>query len=448
MASYVQYPDGNVVLRNLTKKLPIIERGEGPYLFAKDGKRYFDAAGGALVASVGHGNKEVVQSICEQLARVAYVNGTQFTTEPTEALATRLAGLAKGLDLDRAFFLNSGSEATEAAVKFARQLWVERGEPQRNKLIARMPSYHGNTLYALSASGRPHYKKYYGPLLSDVLTTGTPIEYRTQGPYDEDVAEKYASALNELIEREGPSSIFAFIVEPIVGSSAGGALPPPGYFDRIQAVCRKHGVLIIADEIMVGAGRTGRFFASEWFGLKPDILTLGKGINGGYSAMSAVLVKGSHLDEMKKGTGYFMHAQTFMQAPCMTAAGMAVLGFMQQHGLVKNSETVGAYLHAQLKSKILPHPHVGWITGRGLFAGIEFVEDKKSKRPFSRSSKIVENVVAAGLDAGITLWPNVGHVDGVNGDLVMLGPPLTITPSQVDELVALLEQTLAADPFH
>lgn len=440
--AFVQYPEGNVVLRNLSRKLPVIVRGEGPYLFDRDGKRYFDAAGGAMVASVGHGNRAVADAIAEQLRNISYVNGTQFTTDSTETLATELARLAKPLGLDRALFLNSGSEAIEAAVKFARQLWVERGQGSRAKLIARMPSYHGNTLYALSASGRPHYKKYYGPLLSDVVTISTPMEYRHVGAYDEKAADKFAKELDDKIVAEGPDTVFAFVVEPIVGSSAGAALPPPGYFEKIQTVCRKHGVLIIADEVMVGAGRTGRFFASEWFGLKPDIAALGKGINGGYTALSAVLVKKEHVDEMKNGSGYFMHAQTFMQAPCMTAAGVAVLDQMEKHRLVENSEQVGEYLHEQLREKILTLSQVGWVSGRGLFAGIEFVQDKVAKKPFERSKKIVEGLVEHAQKTGITLWPNVGHVDGVNGDLVMLGPPLTITKAQADELVSLLYSTI------
>jgi adenosylmethionine-8-amino-7-oxononanoate aminotransferase len=438
MGTSVQYPQGNVVLRNLSKPLPIIVRGEGPYLFDKAGKKYFDASGGALVVSVGHGNKEVAAKIAAQLSQVGYVNGTQFTSEPTEKLASLLARYADPLGLDRVFFLNSGSEATEAAIKFARQLCVERKQEKRTKIIARMPSYHGNTLFALSASGRPHYKKYYGPLLSDVLTLATPVEYRYAGNYAES-ADKFAKEFEDLVKREGPEEIFAFIAEPVVGSSAGGALPPPGYFEKIQEICRRYGILIIADEVMVGAGRTGKFFASEWFGLEPDILTLGKGLNGGYTALSAVLVKQAHVDEMKKGSGYFMHAQTFMQAPCMTAVGLAVLEYMKEHQVVENSRRVGDYLHKGLHQKFDNHPNVGFISGKGLFAGIEFVADKKTGKPFPRSEKVVERLVTHALDQGITLWPNSGNVNGVDGDLVMLGPPLTITTGQADELLRILE---------
>ncbi len=438
MGTSVQYPQGNVVLRNLSKPLPIIVRGEGPYLFDKAGKKYFDASGGALVVSVGHGNKEVAAKIAAQLSQVGYVNGTQFTSEPTEKLASLLARYAEPLGLDKVFFLNSGSEATEAAIKFARQLCVERKQEKRAKIIARMPSYHGNTLFALSASGRPHYKKYYGPLLSDVLTLATPVEYRYAGNYAES-ADKFAQEFEELVKREGPDEIFAFIAEPVVGSSAGAALPPPGYFEKIGEICRRYGILIIADEVMVGAGRTGKFFASEWFGLEPDILTLGKGLNGGYTALSAVLVKQEHVDEMKKGSGYFMHAQTFMQAPCMTAVGLAVLEYMKEHQVVENSRRVGDYLHKGLHQKFDSHPNVGFVSGKGLFAGIEFVADKKTGKPFARAEKVVERLVTHALDQGITLWPNSGNVNGVDGDLVMLGPPLTITTGQADELLRILE---------
>lgn len=444
MRTTVTYPDGNVLLRNLHRNYPVVSHGEGVYLFDTKGKRYLDAAGGALVASCGHGVAEIADAIAAQLKRVGYVNGTQFTSEVMEAFATRLAEKAQPLGLDRVAILGSGSEAMEAAVKFARQLWVERGQPDRGTFIARVPGYHGNTFYALSASGRPHYKKLFGPLLSRVCTVSAAYGYRCPVDYETQGADFYARELEALIEKEGAHTIAGFLVEPVSGSSTGGWSPPPGYFEKITAICKKHGILILADEVLCGAGRTGKFFASEHFGLKPDVVVLGKGINSGYMPVSAVIVRQSDLDLMKKGTGYFLHAQTYLQSPCMAATGLAVLDYFDKHHLVENSAAVGAYLQERLTKKIAPLAGVGCTTGRGLLAGVEFVANKSTKQPFDRSRKMVEGFQAIAFEKGLTLWPNIGQADGVNGDLVVMGPPLTLTKPQADEIVDLLEQSIRA----
>ena len=440
----IRYPDGHVLLRNLTRDFPIVSHGEGVYLYDTNGKKYLDAAGGALVVSVGHGNKEVVSRIADQLGRVAYVNGTQFTSSVTEELADRLCAISPGLGFSRASFLCSGSEAVEAALKFVRQLWVERGRPSKSKIIARTPSYHGNTMLALSASGRPHYKKYYGPWLTDITVIPATYEYRSPlKDYEKEGAEYYAKFLEDAILKEGPENVAAFIVEPIIGSAAGGALPPPGYFQKVQEICKRHEVMIVADEILCGAGRTGKFFASDHYGLKPDLLLLGKGIGGGYVPVSAVLTKDEHVQEMKKGTGYFMHAQTYMQAPAMTVAGVAAISYIEKYGLLENCQKVGSFLHARLKEELSMHPNVGFITGKGLLAGVEFVESKISKNPFDRSKKMVEKLAAKAFENGLTLWPNYGQADGVNGDLVVMGPPLTIRENEAEEIVRLLKKSVA-----
>jgi adenosylmethionine-8-amino-7-oxononanoate aminotransferase len=371
------------------------------------------------------------------------VNGTQFTNQAAEALASKLAALSPDPELNRAFFLGSGSEAVEAAIKFTRQLWVERKEQGRAKIIARTPSYHGNTLYALSASARPHYKKYYGPFLHDVVTVPAPYEYRSKVEnFAKDGGAHYARLLEETILKEGPETIAAFIAEPVIGSSAGASVPPPGYFTEVQKVCRKYGILIIADEILCGSGRTGKFFASEHFGLKPDILILGKGISGGYVALSAVMVKDAHVQEMKAGTGYFMHAQTFLQAPSHASAGVATLEYFEKHGAVANCERVGKEFHRLLHEALDSHPNVGFVTGLGLLAGVELVENKTTKKPFDRSRKIIEGFVTHAFEKGLIVWPNVGQADGTNGDLFMLAPPLTTTREQAQELVDLVHSCL------
>lgn len=438
----VTYPQGHVLLRNLTKAFPVVSHGKGVYLFDKSGKKYLDAAGGALVASCGHGVEEIAASIAEQLSKIAYVNGTQFTSEPMEELAERLAAKAAPLGLDRVALLSSGSEAVEAAIKFARQLWVERGQPKKTTFIARTPGYHGNTLFALSASGRPHYKKLFGPLLSRVPTVSAAYGYRCPVDYETQGADFYAAELEALIEKEGPETIAAFLVEPVSGSSCGASTPPAGYFEKIQAVCRKHGVLIIADEVLCGAGRTGRFFASEHYGLKPDIAVLGKGINSGYTPVSALLVKRNDVDLMKKGAGYFQHAQTYLQAPSMAATCLAVLRYFDKHGLVKNAAEIGGQWQKALREQILPLPHVGSVQGIGMLAGVEFVENKATKQPFDRSRKIVEGFVNTAFQNGLTLWPNMGQADGTHGDLVVMGPPLIMDSAESSELVALFSQSV------
>jgi adenosylmethionine-8-amino-7-oxononanoate aminotransferase len=439
----VKYPEGHVLLRNLSRNFPIVVKGQGPYLWDASGKKYFDGSSGALVVSLGHGIAEIAEAVKEQLQNVAYVNGTQFTSKAAEDLAEKLCARAPR-GLTKAFFLSSGSEAIEAAIKFARQLWVERGQPGRAKILARTPAYHGNTLYALSASAREHYRKFFGPLLSPILRVEAPYGYRSPVDYEKDGGAYYAGVVEKAILDEGPETIAAFLFEPVIGSSAGASPPPPGYFDRVSQICKKYGILMIADEVMCGAGRTGKFYASEHFALEPDLIVMGKGINSGFAPVSAVVCRGEHVEEMKQGSGGFMHAQTYMQAPCMVAPSLAVVNYMDRHHVVENAAGRGRELHELLKQEILPHRFVGNITGLGLFAGIEFVADKQTKKPFPRSQRFAEKFTDKAFENGLIVWPNVGQADGVNGDLVMIGPPLTVTTEQVRELVGLVRQTLEA----
>lgn len=443
----VRYPQGNVLLRALSKDLPVISHGEGIHLVDKAGNRYIDGSAGAFVASLGHGNLRVASAIGEQLARVAYVNGTQFTSDVTEQLATKLAGAAAvelpHAKLSRVALLSSGSEVVEAALKFVRQLWFERGAPQRSKFIAQTPSYHGNTVFALSVSGRPHYKKVYGPMLSAVVTVPSPYPYRSGlKDYEKDGADHYAHILEETILKEGPETIAGFIAEPVIGSSAGAAVPPPGYFAKVREICDRHGVLLIADEVLCGVGRVGSFFASHAVGMQPDVLVLGKGLGGGYAAVSALMVRQDHLDEMKAGSGGFAHAQTYLQAPFLGVAGLAVLGEFERLHLVENAAKVGAVLQARLREKLLSVPFVGSVQGIGLLAGVELVENKETRAPFARGRKVIERLVAHLFSRGLIVWPNVGQADGVNGDLFMLGPPLIITEPEVEQLVDRLANAL------
>ncbi|MEQ1920296.1 MAG: aspartate aminotransferase family protein, partial [Elusimicrobiota bacterium] len=393
------------------------------------GKRYLDACGGAYVANLGHGVSEVADAVAEQIRKVAYVNGTAFTNEPAESLAAELRTLSpKGLDF--AYFLSSGSEAVEAALKLARQYWVESGKPGKHKIIARTPGYHGNTLLALSASAREQYKKMFGPWLVPVTMIPAPYPYRCAP----DAPAMTAEALEAAILKEGADTVCAFIAEPVGGSSTGGSVPPKDYFKRVREICDKHNILFIADEVLTGAGRTGRWAAMEHFGVTPDIMTMGKGLSGGYVPLSAVLTTKKIIDPIAKGSGAFKHAQTFSHSPAICAAGLAAIRHIKKQKLVERCAEMGVVLQRKLAA-LLELPSVGDVRGLGLLAGIEFVADKKTKAPFPRSLKFAETFVAKAQDAGLILWPNTGHADGENGDLVMMAPPFIVTEAEIDEIV-------------
>ncbi len=425
-----RYPETGVFYRALDREFPMIVRGEGCWLVDDAGKRYLDACGGAYVANLGHGVSEVADAVAEQIRKVAYVNGTAFTNEPAEALAAELRTLSpKGLDF--AYFLSSGSEAVEAALKLARQHWVESGKPGKHKIIARTPGYHGNTMLALSASAREHYKKMFGPWLIPVTMIGAPYPYR-RAPSS---PEMTAQALEDAILKEGAETVAAFIAEPVGGSSTGASVPPKDYFKRVREICDKYSVLFIADEVLSGSGRTGKWAAIEHFGVVPDIMTLGKGLSGGYVPLSAVLATKKVLDPIARGSAAFKHAQTFSHSPAICAAGLAAVRHIKSRGLVAQSAKMGEILHCKLAA-LLALPNVGDVRGLGLLAGIEFVADKKTKAPFPRALKFAETFVAAAQDAGLIVWPNTGHADGENGDLVMVAPPFTITEAEIDEIVS------------
>jgi adenosylmethionine-8-amino-7-oxononanoate aminotransferase len=444
LANSVKYPEGHVLLRKLDATLPLIEKGEGIYLYDKEGRRYIDASGGALVCSLGHGQKEIVDFISEQIQKVAYINGNHFATDISEELAEKLCARAPGR-LNRAFFLSSGSEAIECAIKFVRQYFFDQGFEAKHKVIARSPGYHGNTLFALSASGRPRYKKYFGPLLHDIYMISTPYEYRSPiQPYDEKATEYYLNELEDLIAREGVDSIACVVLEPISGTSTGGSCPPPHYLRRLQELCSKHNIFTIADEVLCGVGRTGTFYASSAENFEPDVMVLGKGLNGGYAPLSAMLVRDECVQKMAHAGG-FMHAQTYVNTPSSVAAGLAVVNFMDRHRVLEKAQAVGEYFQLESRKRFLNLDHVGHIAGRGHLLGIEFVQDKKTKKPFDRSKKVAEKITEDLFQNGLVTWVNSGQVDGTHGDILVLGPPLTSTQQQIDEILEVLQRRLA--PF-
>ncbi len=436
----------HVFYRKLTRQYPRVVRGEGCYLFDDRGHRYLDACGGAFTVNVGHGVAEIASAIGEQARALGYVNGTAFTHSPVEELAAELARRSPG-DLELAYPLGSGSEAVEAALKLARQYWVELGRSGKHTVVALAPSYHGNTLLALSASARPHYSALFGQWLVDVVRVPAPYAYRCAcGGRPPLCPACSGDALETAIVQAGADRVAAVIAEPVGGSSTGASVPPPGYWPRVREICDRHGVLLIADEVLTGAGRTGTWSALEPYGVVPDIMTLGKGIAGGYVPLSAVVTSRRVREPLAAGSGALAHAQTFSHHPVLCAAGVATLRYLRERRLVERCAEMGRVLHRRLQA-LRELPLVGDVRGRGLLAGVELVADPETREPLPRSVRLAETLTDVALEEGLVVWPNVGHADGRNGDLVMLAPPFIVTEDQIDEMLELLTRSLrrAAD---
>ena len=436
-------PSSHVFYRTLTRDLPRIVRGEGCYLYDAEGRRYLDGSGGAFVANLGHGVGEIAEAMGAQARRLGYVNGTMFTHDAVEELAAEIAALSPG-DLELVYPLASGSEAVEAALKMARQYWVEAGQPGKHKIVALSPAYHGNTLLALSASAREHYKTYFREWLVEVVRVPAPYPYRCEcGGVPPHCPSCSGEAVEAALLREGPATVAAVIAEPVGGSSSGASVPQPGYWRRVREACDRHGVLLIADEVLTGAGRTGTWSALEPYEVIPDLMTLGKGISGGYVPLSALVAPRRLVDVLAQGSGALLHAQTFSHNPTLCAAGVAAIRYLRDHGLIQRCAAIGAAFHRRLES-LRELPAVGDVRGRGLLAGIEFVADRATRAPFPRSARFAERFAAAALEAGLVVWPNVGQADGTNGDLAMLAPPFIVTHEQLDEMIHLFGRALRA----
>ena len=424
---------------------PTAASGEGCYLVDASGKRYLDGSGGAAVSCLGHGDREILDAIKAQLEALAFAHTGFFTSEPAEALAALLIANAPA-GLDRVYFVSGGSEATEAAIKLARQYHVERGEPSRGRLIARKQSYHGNTIGALSAGGNEWRRAQFGPLLLEVSHIDPCYEYRLRR--DDESAEEYgrraADALEDEIHRLGPETVMAFIAEPVVGATAGALAPAPGYFRRIREICDRHGVLLILDEVMCGMGRTGTLFACEQDGVSPDIACIAKGLGAGYQPIGATLCTAEIYDTIAQGSGFFQHGHTYNGHPTAAAAGRAVVSALLDRGLIPRVRDQGEKLRERLEERFGQHPHVGDIRGRGLFRGVEFVEDRESKTPFDPARGVAAKIKKAAFEAGLICYPMSGTIDGRRGDHVLLAPPFIIEDAQLDELTDKRETAGAA----
>lgn len=436
----------HVFHRSLRHDYPLAVRGEGPFIYDDTGKRYIDGSGGAAVSCLGHNHPAVVSAIKAQLDKLPYVSNSFFTTEPMEQLAdTLIANAPDGME--KVWFVSSGSEATEAAVKMARQYFLEKGEPQRRHVIARRQSYHGNTLGALSVSGNFARRAPYEPYMLDVTHHIAPC-YAYRDKRDDESEEAYgrrvADELETAIKKLGPETVAAFVAEPVVGATAGALPAVPGYFKRIREICDRHGVLLILDEVMCGMGRTGTLYACEQEGIAPDLLTMAKGLGGGYQAIGAVLVNDKVIEPFAKGSGYFQHGHTYMGHTVACAGALAVQKVIKEEGLLANVRRLGGLLETKLHDRFGNHHHVGDIRGRGLFRCIELVKDRASKQTFDPKHKLNQEVNREMLARGLVLYPMGGTIDGKNGDHIILAPPYNLEDPLLDEIVDKLGQSVDA----
>ena len=434
--------ESHVFYRRLDRVYPTAERGEGVYLYDTEGRRYLDASGGSVVVNIGHGVAEVAQAIAEQAGQVAYVHGTMFTTQVLEEYAEALAEIVP-LSHPRFFFLSSGSEAVETAIKFARQVQMDRGEPGRYMVISRWRSYHGTTLGALAVSGRARFRQPFLPLLQDFPHIPPPYCYRCPwGKSYPGCEVDCAQALEAAIRLAGLENVAAFIAEPISGASLGAAVPPPEYWPLVQEICDRYGLLLIADEVMTGFGRTGRWFAMQHWDVMPDVMVMAKGASGGYFPLSITAVRGEWVEVIRKGHGDFVHGGTFSHHAVGAAAGLAALRYLQENDLVSASKVKGEMLGKKLRAALGDLPCVGDVRGLGLMWAVEFVADRATKAPFPPAARFARRVADAAFDKGLIVYPCTGCADGVAGDLVMVAPPFIITEAQMDEAVRLLREAI------
>lgn len=425
-----------VLHRHTAMQPPVAVRGEGPYLYDSTGKRYFDASGGAAVSCLGHGHPKVTEAIKRQADALAYAHTSFFTNEPMERLADRLIAAAPQ-GLERVYFVSGGSEGVEAALKMARQFFVETGAPQRRHVIARRQSYHGNTLGALAAGGNMLRRKPFEPLLVEMshIAPCYPYRERRHDETEEAYGRRVADELESEILRLGPDTVVAFIAETVVGATLGAQPAVPGYFKRIREICDRYGVLLILDEVMCGMGRTGTLHACEQEGIAPDLLVIAKGLGGGYQPIGAVLLSGRIYDAFAKGSGFFQHGHTYIGHPIACAAALAVQEAIAEENLLANVRRQGEALHAALEERFGNHRHVGEIRGRGLFWGIELVADRATKRPFDPALRLHAKIKQRALELGVLCYPMGGCADGRAGDHILLAPPFIIDEAMIPEFL-------------
>ena len=434
-----------VFYRNVKHPLEKIVRGEGVYLYDAKGRRYLDAVGGTSVVSIGHGVKEIYEAVGREAGNITYAFSGHFTTRWQEELAEAILSVAPA-DMRKVYFMCSGSEANETAVKMARQYHLHRGKPRKYKIIARWQGYHGITLGMLALSGRPSWREPFDPYLMSVPRISPPYCYRC--PYDKTYpgcAVACADELERCILQEGPDTVAAFIAEPIIGTSVTGVVPVPEYYKKVREICDRHDMLFIADEVLCGYGRTGYPFAIQPWGVSPDIVTMGKAISSGYAPLSATVASAQVVDAFaRSASGEFTHGSTHSGNAMACFIGLQVHNYMRAHNLFARPGQLGAYLHERLAGLAAKHAIVGDTRGRGLLAGVEFVADRKSHLPWPAEAKVTERIVASARQRGVMLIPGIKDANyGRGGDHIQITPPYVISEAEVDIIVDILDEAIA-----
>jgi adenosylmethionine-8-amino-7-oxononanoate aminotransferase len=441
----VAHTKSGLFSRNFKKTYPIAARGEGCWIVDQSGRRYLDASGQAAVVSIGHGVPEIGRAMAEQSSQIAFAHTSQFHTAPAEKLAERLLALAPANFRagGRVYFTSGGSEAAETAIKLVRQYHLETGQKNRYRVISRSQSYHGSTLGAMSVSGNVARRAPYAPMIAEWGHIAPCFCYHC--PFEKTFPQCQLACADDLevyLLKHEADQAAAFIFEPVVGATLGAAVPPEGYVARIAEICRKRGILLIADEVMTGMGRTGKPFAVQLWGIEPDIILVGKGVASGYAPLGAVLVSARVVEAFERGSGAFMHGFTYQSHPVCTAAGNAVLDYLEAHKLFERVTPAGKTLRDAL-APLGAHPNVGDIRGLGLLLGIEFVKDKATREPFAKAENIAERIRQAGVAEGVLTYPTQGCVDGQRGDHILLAPPFTISQEESALIARALQTALA-----
>lgn len=435
---------GSVFRRQLTRDLDTAVEAGGVWIKDAEGRRYLDGSGGPLVVNVGHGREEIARAVEAQIRCCAYVHPTMFTGGAVERLAAQLAGIAPP-GIERFYFMTTGSEAVETALKLARQIHLERGESQRYRLISRWKSYHGLSLGALAAAGKPALRTPFAPMLPESHHIPAPYCYRcSYGLTHPSCGLRCAEALDEMIVDLGPATVSAFLAETVCGATIAAVPPPPGYFQRIRQICDRHGVLLILDEVLCGLGRTGRWFAAEHYDVVPDLVTLGKGLAGGAVALSAVGVQKRWFDAVANGSGAFVHGGTFSHHQVACSAGNAVMDILERETLVERVAEIGPRLGEMLTRRLGGHPHVGDIRGIGLLWGVEWVADRDSRKPFPRKKQVAERIWDRLYADGVLLYKATG-LTGLDGDGMVIGPPFIISISEMERIAEALGAATVAE---
>ena len=433
--SYVFYRSG------VRKGYPLIVKGNGVYIYDDKGKEYIDIACGAGVANIGYGNEEVAEAMYKQATTHNFAESVSFTSQAQEDLSKKIIEISPP-GMEKVWFCSGGAEANETALKMSRQYHLETGNSLKYKIISRWQSYHGNTIAALSMSGRPPWRKHYTPYLLNFPHISPPYCYHCPfGKTYPDCDIDCALELERTIKLEGSEYVAAFIAETIIGGTSGVVIPVKEYWKIIRDICDKYNVLLILDEVITGFGRTGQPFAIDHWGIIPDIITVAKGIAGSYAPLGGVIVKKKIFDAFYEGSGGFIHGYTYSGHPVACAAGLAVQQYIEKHRLIERVVKMGAYFMNKL-SRLNKIDIVGEIRGKGLLIGIEYVQDKKTRAPFERTKKVSENITAAALKRGLVILPGTCGVDGTVGDHNLIGPPFIISEAEIDKAVNILEESI------